>query len=293
MSGAGRLAWNAHTALSSWVFSPFSLVVLAGLVAAASWYLQAEWALCASGKRWPGARTASFLAGLVAVDLALQSPVATFSMWYFQAHVVQHLLLMVVAPPLLAIGAPLTLFLEESKKSDRIAALAAVNSKPFQFLTHPVPVWFLYYFSMFAFFLTSALNYAMLHIWVMDVVNLAFLFTAAFFWWPLVGTDPVPHSNMSHGAKLTNLLIGIPVESFLALALISDPRPAASMYTMNSTRAGAAVLWIGAELLNLVSMVPVTVQWWRSGARQKRRYDIRYGIGIATAASLSSPSPEI
>ncbi len=92
-----------------------------------------------------------------------------------------------------------------------------------------------------AFFLTSALNYAMLHMWVMDLVNLAFLTRRAV----LVAfprSRPRAASKDEPRSKLTNLLIGIPVESFLALALISDPRPAASMYSMGSTRAGAAVL---------------------------------------------------
>ena len=65
----------------------------------AVWYLRAQSDLAARGRRWRRKRTLSFLAGLVALDLALQSPVATFTMEFFQAHVIQHLLLMVVAPP--------------------------------------------------------------------------------------------------------------------------------------------------------------------------------------------------
>ena len=82
-------------------------------------------------------------------------------MEYFQAHVVQHLLLMVIAPPLLAMGAPMTLALQTSSRSGKVRLLALLNSRPFKVLTHPLPVWFLYYFSMFAFFLTFALNFAM------------------------------------------------------------------------------------------------------------------------------------
>ena len=68
-------------------------------------------------------------------------------------------------------------------------------------ITHPLPVWFPYYFSMFAFFLTFALGFAMRHMWVMDLVNLAFFFASTLFWWPIVGHRPDPHWAMSHGAQ--------------------------------------------------------------------------------------------
>jgi putative copper resistance protein D len=273
MTGMGPSTWTIHHALTAWSFSPFALGVLVSVIGLGIWYLQLEWAVSLAGHRWSPVRTASFLTGLAMVDLALQSPIATFTMSYFQAHVIQHLLLMVVAPPLLAVGAPLSLYLERVGPR-HVPALGLVNAKVFRVATHPVPVWFLYYFSMFAFFLTSALDYSMLHMWVMDTVNVGFLVTAALFWWPLVGFDPVPHWRMSPGAKLTNLLIGIPVESFLALALFSDPHPAASMYSMSSTRAGAGILWASALVATLVSIVPVFVQWLHWDGRRRLRYDL-------------------
>ena len=149
-------------------------------------------------------------------------------MEYFQAHVVQHLLLMVIAPPLLAMGAPMTLALQTSSRNGRSGSSASSTRGPFRMLTHPVPVWILYYFSMFAFFLTFALGFAMEHMWVMDLVNVAFLLASTLFWWPIVGLDPIPHWQMSHGVRMVNLLIGVPMESFLALALLNNSRPAAS-----------------------------------------------------------------
>jgi putative copper resistance protein D len=233
------------------------------------------------------------MAGLVAVDLALQSPVATFSMGYFQAHVIQHLLLMVVAPPLLALGAPMTLALQTSSRGGKVRLLRLLNARPFQLLTHPVPVWFLYYFSMFAFFLTFALGFAMNHMWVMDLVNLAFLGASTLFWWPIVGLDPIPHWQMGHGTRIVSLLIGVPIESFLALALLSSARPAAPMYTVGSTHAGAAILWIGAELFTFLALIPVFVQWVRFEERRSARYDAQLDAELAAdridAAPVSEP----
>src|SRR6266851_2277604 len=92
MPGMSHLPLDAHTALTQWQFSPFPLLVLATLVVTAAWYLRARSNLAARGRHWSWKRTASFLSGVVMLDLALQSPVATFTTEFFQAHVVQHLL---------------------------------------------------------------------------------------------------------------------------------------------------------------------------------------------------------
>ena len=287
MNGMARVSLSSHTALTRWEFSPFAVVVLVAAVAAAVWYLRAQWSLSARGRHWSGKRTVAFLSGLVGIVIALQSPVASFTMEYFQAHVIQHLLLMIIAPPLLAMGAPMTLALQTSSRSGKIRLLALLNSRPFKVLTHPLPVWFLYYFSMFAFFLTFAINYAMEHMWVMDLVNVGFLLASTLFWWPLVGLDPVPHWQMSHGLRMVSLLIGVPIEAFLALALLSDSRPVASMYTLGSTHAGAAILWVGAELFTFLALIPVFVQWVRSEERKTAREDARMDAELAASGATT------
>jgi putative membrane protein len=289
MNGMSRVAFNLHNALTRWEFSPFALLVLAVAIIIAAWYLRAEWTLSTRGRSWSMKRTISFLAGLVAVVIALQSPVSTFTMDYFQAHVIQHLLLMVIGPPLLAMGAPMTLALQTSSRSGKVRLLAILNSRPFKVLTHPLPVWFLYYFSMFAFFLTFALNFAMTHMWVMDLINLGFFFASTLFWWPLVGVDPVPHWKMSYGARMGNLLIGVPLESFLALALLSETRPAASMYTVASTHSGAAILWIGAELFTVLALIPIFIQWVKFEERKGARFDAQQDAELTANGTQAFP----
>lgn len=273
MHGAGRLAFDAHNAMTQWLFTPFAVLVLVAVIVAAVWYLRARATLAARGRHWSLRRTASFLLGLVAIDLALQSPVAAFTADYFQAHVAQHLLLMVVAPPLLAMGAPMTLALQTSSRAHKVRLLGLLNSRPFQVLTHPLPVWVLYYFSMFAFFLTFALGFAMDHMWLMDLINVAFLFASTLFWWPIVGLDPIPHWQMGYGLRMANLAIGVPIESFLGLALLSSTHAAASMYTLNGTHSGGAILWIGAEFFTFLALIPVFIQWVRFEERKGLRYD--------------------
>jgi len=120
----------------------------------------------------------------------------------------------------------MTLALQTSGRRTKVRLLQVLNSRAFKWWSHPVPTAALYYFSMFAFFLTSAVNVAMTHMWLMDVVNVAFLAASMHFWWPIVGADPIPHWPMNHGMKMVALLIGVPIESFLALALLSTTHPA-------------------------------------------------------------------
>ena len=294
MPGMRYVPLDSHTALAQWQFSPFPLLVLAAVVITAVWYLRAQSDLAARGRRWSWKRTLSFVAGLVALDLALQSPVATFTMEFFQAHVIQHLLLMVVAPPLLAMGAPMTLALQTSGRDTKVRLLGILNSRPFRVVSHPLPVWFAYYFSMFAFFLTFALGFAMDHMWLMDLINLVFLFASTLFWWPIVGLDPIPHWPMSHGAKMANLLIGVPIESFLALALLSATRPAAPIYSLGGTHAGAGILWVGAEFFTFLALIPVFVQWVRFEERKGARYDAQLDAEMATAqAERAGPAAAV
>jgi putative membrane protein len=271
--GMNDVRFSLHNALTAWQWSPFSLFVMACLIAAAYWYLQADWKLAARGRRWPARRTVSFVAGLVAIDLALQSPVSTFTGSYFQAHVTQHLLLMIVAPALLALGAPSTLLLQTAQRRTKTRWLSILRSRPFAVLTHPVTVWTLYFGLMFIFFLTSLINVAMNDMALMDVINLVFLLGGCLYWWPMVGIDPIVHWKMGYGARMFNILIGAAPETFLGVVILSQRAPIASMYSLGSTHAGGGLLWVSTELATFVGFVPIFIMWSRSEERRAARLD--------------------
>jgi putative membrane protein len=274
-----HIRWSVHTALTSWQDGPFALVTAAVLVALAYWYLRADWTLATRGRHWPAQRAVCFIGGLVAVDLAIQSPVAAYTATYFEAHVVQHLLLMVVAPPLLALGAPSTLLLQTSSRRTKSLWLGVLKSRAFGLLTFPLVVWALYFGVMFGFFLSSLINTAMQHMWLMDAMNVLFLFGATLYWWPMVGLDPIVHWRMGYGARMVNVLLGGPPEVILGLAILSSHRPVASMYSLSSTHAGGGLLWISTEAATLFGFIPIFWQWMRSDERSARRADAVAGRG--------------
>jgi putative copper resistance protein D len=265
--------FNLHNSLTQWQFGPFALVVVATLIALAIWYLRADWNLAARGRAWQRTRTLSFMGALVAVDLALQSPVATYTGTYFQAHVLQHLLLMVVAPPLAALGAPSTLLLQTSSRSLKERWLRILRSRTVAVITHPISAWILYFGAMIVFFLSPLINVAMHHMALMDLINVIFLFGGTLYWWPMVGIDPIMHWKMNYGGRMLNILLGTGIEAFLGVAIIASSHPIASMYTLSSTKSGGALLWVSTEFVTLGAFLPIFLQWMHSEERIAARYE--------------------
>ncbi len=287
--GMGPVHFDLHNALTAWQWGPFSVSVLMALAVIAYLYAHGTWRLAARGRRWPMRRSLPFVAGLVSIDLALQSPVASFTSSYFQAHVVQHLLLMAVAPPLLALGAPSTLLLQSASRANKKRWLTVLRSRPFAVATHPAPVWFAYFGVMFAFFLSPLINFAMEHMALMDVINVTFLLGGCFYWWPMVGIDPIVHWRMGYGARMANLALGAPFEAFLGIAIMYEHGPIASMYTLASTHAGGALLWAATEVSTFVGIAPVFWQWVKADERAGARADARAERPEQVPAASQSP----
>ncbi len=295
--GDGPQVVDLHSVLTGWEVGPFAFVVAVVLGTVAVWYVRSatqrsarsrDLAKAHAGRpgpprRWSPLRTVSFLAGLAVIEIALGSSVATLSDTHFTAHILQHLCLMMVAPPLLALGAPMTLALQTTSRPAKRRLLQVLHSPVFAVITHPVLVFFLYYASMFGFFLSPALGYAMDNMWLMDIWNVFFFAGATLFWWPMVGTDPIPRYDMSPGFKLLNLMLGVPFESFLAIAMLMAAAPVAPMYTLSSTHTGAGILWALSELFTVTAIAPVFVQWTKSDARLAKRIDARIDAGESLA----------
>ena len=126
---------------------------------------------------------------------------------------------------------------------------------------------------MFIFFLSSLINVAMTHMWLMDVINLIFLFGGTFFWWPMVGIDPIIHWKIGYGARMFFVLVGSAIDAFLGVAILNLSHPIASMYSLSSTHGGGGLIWAGTDVLALVAFGPIYLQWMRSEERAGRRSD--------------------
>ncbi|HEY3810255.1 MAG TPA: cytochrome c oxidase assembly protein [Acidimicrobiales bacterium] len=255
--GPGNMApirIDLHTLVRYWLISPFTCAVLAGLILAGLWYFQATRDLAEAGVWWPGRRTGLFLAGLVAVELAFQSSVAMLPYISFPMAVVQKLFLLVVAPPLLVLGAPLELALATASQKTRDRLLAATRSAAGRAVSHPTVLFFLFYGGLLAFFLTQALAASMRRVWLLDVVNLAFLAVAVLFWSATLAAG-------SPGRRLPRLWGGAVLASALGVLLLVRTTPVAPIYTLAGTHSGAALLWAGVGLATLGTRWAVYAAW--------------------------------
>src|ERR1700731_1963861 len=179
--------------LRSWPSDPW---LLAMCLLSAAIYLRGWLSLHRRDpRRWIGNRLASFLAGLLSLWLALASPIEPFAALLLQVHMVQHLLLMMVAPPLLWLGAPFFPLLRGLPRPVRILWVAPFLRshflrRLFQGLTHPVPAWLLFTAATVVWHLPPVYELALASDGWHYCQHICFLTTALLFWYPVVRPYP-------------------------------------------------------------------------------------------------------
>jgi putative membrane protein len=265
----------------------------AAIALAGWWYWSASRRLGDRGRHWPWRRTGPFVAGLFVLVVATQSGIGTVDTTSFTAHVIQHLLLGMVAPIFLALGAPITLALQSSNRGLRARLIKVLHSEPVRVLTHPVTAWALFGGPMFALYFTglyaATLRSAPLH----DAVHLIFVMGGCLFFWPVVGLDPTPH-RLGYGARMLYVMLALPFHTIIGVALTTQTKLIAPGITLGDQQTGAGVLWTAGELLGIIAVIIVGVQWMaaeeREAIRQDRRLDAA-AAGDSSAALTASPAP--
>ncbi len=258
---------------------PASAVVI-GL--AAWWYLSAARRLAARGRRWPLKRQAPFLCGLAVLALATQGGVATADTTSFTAHVIQHLLLGMVAPVLLALGAPITLALQSSQRELRSRLIRIIHSPAVRALTHPLTAWTAFGGSMFALYFTGLYAATLHDVVAHDAVHLVFVLAGCLFFWPVVSLDPIPH-RLPYGGRMLYVLLALPFHTIIGVALVTQTKLIAPGLTLTDQQTGAAILWSAGELLGLIAMMIVAAQWMTAEEREAVRQDRRLAAAVETA----------
>src|SRR5205823_3285203 len=179
--------------LRSWPFDPWLLIAL---VVCAGIYLRGWLVLRRrDARRWHGGHVAAFLGGLAAIYLALASPIEPFAALLLQVHMVQHLLLMMVAPPLLWLGAPLFPWLRGLPRSVRIFWVAPLLSSPslrrlFGRLTHPLTALPLFVAITWLWHFPPVYDLAVRSSGWHYLQHACFLGAALLFWYPVIRPYP-------------------------------------------------------------------------------------------------------
>ncbi|HEY1990241.1 MAG TPA: cytochrome c oxidase assembly protein [Acidimicrobiales bacterium] len=264
-----------HNLFTAWQTDWISLTALCVEITIAVWYVVLTVRLRRRGRRWSPWRTASFLLGTLAVVVATQSGLASYDDSVFQLHVVQHLLLMNVAPIFYALAAPVTLALQASGRETQGRLLSILHNRAIEFITHPVLVVINFAGTMLIFFLTPFYQFSLEHPLLHELTHLHFLISGILYWWLIVGVDP-SRWRLSFPAKLGALAVGIPTTAVLGLALTQSRVSIAPLFhTTADTHAGGSILWIVGELFTLGAIGIVVVQWMRVDSREAARADRR------------------
>ena len=274
--GTAAPAPSVTAVLAAWPFEP---LLWFGIAAAAWWYLRAF----ARVPAYPAVRRTHFLAGLGAVGVALASPLAVYEGSLFWVHMVQHLLLTMVAAPLLVLGAPMTLWLRGSPPAKRKRLLRVLHSRPVEVLTHPVVTWSAFALVMWASHFTPLYDLALTNELVHIVEHAVYLGAACLFWWPVIGLEP--GARLAWPGRIAYLLLAMPQQSFLGLAINQADSPLYAHYetltrpwgpaALGDQRLAGTVMWVAGDFLFIGALALAVLAWMHHEGRAAEHLDRR------------------
>jgi putative membrane protein len=263
---------------------PLDPAIALGLFTAGALYVGADRRVRREhgGRSLPRSRLRFFLLGILAVFVALESPIDAGAATSFSVHMVQHLLLTMVAAPLFVLGTPVTLALMASSGATRRRLLAVTRSWPARFLSNPIVAWSLFMSILWASHVTDLYELTLGNQAIHALEHLAYLTTAVLFWIPVVGLDPVA-SGLSHPARILYLFLTMPAMAFLGLALFSADHVLYSTYAMvegvapalADQRVAGALMWTGTMFFIVPALAFVLLDWMRADEREAHRIDAR------------------
>jgi putative membrane protein len=275
--------------LLQWRLEP---IVLLGLATASiGWVMLARRVAARHpGHPHPAWRSAAFLSGLVVLALALLSPIEAYEGQLFSVHMLQHMLLELVAAPLLLLGAPATLALRAATPLVRAQLLSVLHSRVVTVISFPLLAWVLFAAVNWGWHFSTLYDQALETPWLHDVQHLTFLGAALLFWWPVVGADPA-RWRLPHPVRLFYLFLAMPQNSFLGIALMSAPTALYPHYLSNvrdwgptpavDQSVGGMLMWVGGDVVFLLAMGFVVAAWVRAEDRRTARADAREDARIA------------
>ena len=219
--------FSTQDLLTAWSVDP---VPTSGVLVAGGLYLAAGRRL-ATG--FPRGRAALFCAGLVVLLVAVDGPPDAFSETSFSMHMVQHLLLQMVAAPLLVLGAPVTVLLRADPPwlpRRRLARL--LRSSAMKAVTNPVVTLLAFVVVLVASHLTPLYELALNNERIHQAEHVAYLLVALLLWWTAIGPDPAPR-RLSSAGRLLYLFLAMPPTALLGVAIADAGKVMYQHYLLN------------------------------------------------------------
>lgn len=278
--------WVTSWELDAWL--------LAGLVVAAALYLAGVVRLRRRGVAWPVGRTVAFVVGgLGTIAVATMSALGAYDDTLFTVHMVQHMVLAMVSPVFLALGAPITLLVRATGKATRRTVVAVLHSRVARLVTWPPIAWVHFVALPFALYNSgwyeATLRNAVLHEWL----HVQFVVAGCLFFFPILGLDPMPR-RLGYPARLMMTFLVLPFHTILGLSIMMQHGIIAQDYYASLGRdwgptlaadqnMGGGVLWGSGDLVSILFFGALFFQWQRAEDRRARREDRRLDREYAPA----------
>ncbi|MGD0055728.1 MAG: cytochrome c oxidase assembly protein [Acidimicrobiales bacterium] len=248
--------------LNLWHLSWLATILLLG---AAVLYLVAA----RRARGWPRHCTALFLSGVAVTFVATQSVIGYYDLEYFSDHMIQHLLLIMVAAPLFALARPLDLLYEVGSSATR----RFLDGDVMKAVTHPLFAFALYFVFIPVTHLTGLMNVIMEHESAHHLEQVGFLVVGYLFFRAAFGLER--GFTLHPGLRLVYVMAAVPVDTFTGLALdmtghdpfsrhaMMGPVGSTSSSLLGDVHLGGAIMWIGGDALMLLACIPICVAWVR------------------------------
>lgn len=284
--GTGPLGpFALHSALTwspDWPFLIGSLLALALYVAGAV-------RLWRRGDRWPVGRVISWAAGVGTVLLVTNTRLNDYGMVLFSAHMMQHMVLSMLTPILLLLGAPITLSLRAlrparkgSGRGPRELLVALLHSRYVRVISHPAFTLPVFVASLYGLYFTPLFDFLMRYQLGHLAMMVHFLAVGMLFFWPIMGVDPGPN-RPGHVIRIIELFMGMPFHAFFGVAVMMASSQVVSTFNAAMAPVGSNLLadqkvaggitWAFGEIPTALVLIALTLQWAKSEERQARRRD--------------------
>lgn len=243
------------------------------------------------GDTWPVGRTVAWLLGTATMLLVTLSGVMTYGMLMLSVHMVQHMVLAMLVPVLLVLGAPITLALRaipparRGELGPRERILSVLNSRLVRVLTHPIVAFAIFVTAAPMVYFSGLFAYAMVNHTGHMLMGLHFLLGGYLFYEVVIGTDPLPR-RPGFPIRVVMVLAAAGFHAFFGVALMESARLVAGDYyallgteitwlpdTLVDQRTAGGITWGFGEIPALIVLIALVVQWSRSDERESRRRD--------------------
>jgi putative membrane protein len=226
----------------------------------------------------PPWRAVCFGLGLLVVAGALIGPLDAQADTRFSAHMVQHVLLVLAAAPLFALGTPISvLVLSLPPSVRRRTTTPALRSRAAEFVFSPLFILAAYVIVLWGSHLPAVYDAAVNNQALHDLEHLLYLFTAALFWSAIVGLDLGP-ARLSYPIRLLYLFLSMAAMEVLGLALSGTDHAlyphyvreahAAGLSAVDDQHTGGVIMWLSGMLVAVPAMAAVVLAWMAEDERR-------------------------